>query len=121
MRCDQLMGLNTWARKFIKGNPDVLLYTDMVTRTYPDGRVETFTKEQRGSDVERFETNDCYVGMGFQEYVLYQYKMTDSSIYKEDVQAEPWSSGPVFFLALKDAKGAWVKESLWTDEEIDNA
>lgn len=43
--------------------------------------------------------------------------------YYEYVQECPWSSGPVIFLALRKetANGPIVRESLWDEEEIDNA
>ncbi|MEK9180319.1 MAG: hypothetical protein AAB897_02815 [Patescibacteria group bacterium] len=42
-------------------------------------------------------------------------------MFYEEVQAEPWSSGPVFFLALQDEDGNWVAETLWPEEDIENA
>ncbi|MHA2428916.1 MAG: hypothetical protein ACXADB_12910 [Candidatus Hermodarchaeia archaeon] len=45
------------------------------------------------------------------------YKMT---LVLEEVQASPWSSGPCFFLALKDKESReWIKESLWTNQEME--
>ena len=39
--------------------------------------------------------------------------------YREYIQAEPWSSGPCIFIALWDIENNIpVKDSLWTDEEI---
>lgn len=49
---------------------------------------------------------------------LRQYTLPNGCVYREKVQAEPWSSGPCYFVALVDETGAWVPESLWTDEEL---
>jgi hypothetical protein len=39
--------------------------------------------------------------------------------YTEYVYATPWSSGPMYFIALKDNEtGDPVPDSLWTDEEM---
>jgi len=40
-------------------------------------------------------------------------------IVYEVVQASPWSSGPVIFTALKDHTHRWIKDSLWSDEEME--
>lgn len=39
--------------------------------------------------------------------------------YFEFVQVVSWSSGPMFFIALKDVDGDEILESLWTDTEIE--
>lgn len=40
-------------------------------------------------------------------------------LYIDYVQCEVWSSGPVIFLAIKDRlTNEPVKETLWTDEEL---
>ena len=54
-------------------------------------------------------------------YGLSRYRLADGRVFEEDIQAEPWSSGPVFFLALKDEHGEWAPESLWSEEQINNA
>jgi len=43
------------------------------------------------------------------------------SVYAEYVQDEPWSSGPCIFLALRGPDGAPVTESLWPQEDLDEA
>lgn len=51
---------------------------------------------------------------------LYRYKgMHGVFLFEEYVQAEPWSSGPMYFVALKSLKtGEPVPQSLWSDEEM---
>lgn len=59
-----------------------------------------------------------YTGMFDNQYPLMQYELTDGRYADEFLQAEPWSSGPMFFLGLKVSDG---QEFRWTQEEIDNA
>jgi hypothetical protein len=47
--------------------------------------------------------------------------MPNGSVFEEFVQAEPWSGGPCYYIALKNKRGAVVRQSLWTDEELGNA
>lgn len=47
-----------------------------------------------------------------------EYPALAPGVYKEYVQAEPWSSGPCYFLAIMGPDGP-IQETLWTDEEID--
>ena len=127
MRCDQHMGLNGWAETFVAGE-QVLQYTEKGTRIYPDGKEEPFERPILGSNV-KIEQNGGYDGMfsymreddESHDYPLFKHIFPDGRIYYEEVQESPWSSGPVFFLALKDEKGEWVKESLWSEEEINDA
>jgi len=61
-----------------------------------------------------YETYDHYYGMFDDEYTLKQYKTTLGTA-EEYVQAEPWNSGPMFFLGLKLPSGDKLE---WTEEEI---
>ncbi len=113
IRMDQLMGLLPWAEEFVAGTP-VLCYTEEVTRIYPDGRKETCEPRLvHRSLVKEEKSGECFTGMFDQEYSLSKYTFPDGRVYFERVEKEPWSSGPMFFLALQDAKGNWVPESLW--------
>jgi hypothetical protein len=121
MRSDQFMGLNEWASKFVQGVP-ILVYTEEVVRVYPDGRRETQPpRPVHESSTKRVEDGKTYSGMFEDTYPLGRYIFPNGQVYYEEVQAQPWSAGPVFFLALRDEKGEWVPESLWPDEEIENA
>jgi hypothetical protein len=66
----------------------------------------------------KLEVCGHYYGMYDQEYNLYQHQLKSGKIAEEFVQADPWSSGPCFFLGLRISDGA---EILWDQEEIDNA
>lgn len=118
MRCDQVMGLNERADEIVEGG-QILLYTEEVTRKYPCGKIETgITRPVSISDVKREPSGEHFCGMMDQEYPLFKYTFKDGHVLFERVQCEPWSSGPVVFLALQDESGKWIEESLWTDEEI---
>lgn len=72
---------------------------------------------------KQFITNPIGVVTGmFDEEVhtLLEYKLTDGNWVEEYIQAEPWSSGPVIFLALRDKESKRVIVE-WSQEDIDNA
>lgn len=52
---------------------------------------------------------------------LHEYTFADSRVYREDIQAVIWSSGPCYFAALRDWNGQWVRKSLWSGADIANA
>lgn len=120
IRMDQHMGLNDWAINFVAGE-QVPAYTEQGVRVYPDGKEEKFGRTITKSSVEMEPSGGHYFGMYGVEHPLSKYTFPDGRVFYEAMQADPWSSGPVFFLALKDENGEWVKESLWSDEEIENA
>jgi hypothetical protein len=119
MRMDQHFGLNPWASNFVLG--EQIPVTEKTTRIYPDGTKEEFVKEVDISKVKKEPSGGLYVGMFEDEFPLYRYTFPDERTFFEAVQSDQWSSGPCFFLALKDENGEWVKESLWDEEEIENA
>ena len=121
IRCDQFMGLNEWASNFVKGEP-VFVCTEEVTRVYPDGRRETLKpRPVFEPSVKMEESGELYSGMSEDEYPLHKYTFPDGRVYFEKLQAAPWSSGPVHFLALQDENKNWVPESLWAEEAIEAA
>ena len=123
IRETQIQGLSAAARALVAGKR-ILLYGESIVRTFPDGRVEDLGEHDVfGSDVKKEKSGETFHGMFPEEetYPLYRYTFPDGHVFEEAVQAEPWSSGPVIFLALKNENGEWVEESLWLQEEIDNA
>lgn len=121
IRCDQDMGLNVWAQNFVEGKK-VLAYIERTLRIYPDGETKVMPDHPiLVSNVGAEESGEHYVGMFEDEYPLHKYTFQDGKVFYERVQDCPWSSGPVFFLALQDESGQWVRESLWPDEDIGNA
>lgn len=120
MRCDQVRGLNYWARAELEGG--YVKVKDKVTRIFPDGVIEQFEEENIVSLVKIETSGKKYSGMFDNEYALMKYTFPDGRVWEEYEQAAPWSSGPVIFLALKDTKtGTIIKESLWSEAEIENA
>jgi len=114
-RCDQYIGLNSWARRLI--HQPKLSYRDFTTRVYDNGEVETLEVKCGYKQLSISEPSGETFG-GFEgDYELKKHTMPDGRVYKEFLQASPWSSGPMFFIALK-LDGEIVKESLWTDEEM---
>ena len=62
---------------------------------------------------------DYFIGMFEDKYPLCRAIFPDGVIIEEFVQAEVWSSGPCFFIALRK-NGEEIKESLWEQKDIDN-
>lgn len=116
IRCTQWIGLSPAAEAMIAGE-SVLLYTEVGVRKYPDGREEPFERSTQGSSVETIESGRFAYGMFDEEIPLNNYRLPDGRLLEEHVQAEPWSSGPMIFTALKH-NGEWVEESLWPEKEI---
>lgn len=120
MRTDQYIGLNPWARTFVEGQQE-FLYTEEVTRTFPSGEVLVIApRKVMGTNVVLSQYDEIEGAFG-NTFPLFSYKFSDGREYFEYVQAQPWSSGPCYYLALRDGKGNPVPESLWPQEEIDNA
>lgn len=54
--------------------------------------------------------------------VLYRYTFRDGRVLEGYTQAEPWSSGPCTFMALRDAETKEpVPETLWSEKDINDA
>ncbi len=117
-RSDQYIGLNDWARALVHQRRDVREVGDTIL---PNGDAVPFDRKGTAL-VAGVETIGEIVG-AFSDCVahLSRYTLPDGRVFDEFVQAEPWSSGPCYFIALKDGEGNEVAESLWSDEEIDNA
>ena len=118
MRCDQFIGLNEWASKRVSGTKTV---RERGVRIFADGTRKRFYRTVR-IPTARVEVISKLSG-AWTDHVadLHRYTMPDGEVYVEYVQAEPWSSGPCYFIALRGADGQPVPESLWTEDDIDNA
>lgn len=117
MRTTQIIGL-TKAAKELLNNYEPTRIIEKLQRIYPDGHTEQFEREVT-EDPRKTEECGSFFGMFDEEYPLRRYTMPNGKVYEEYVQAEPWSSGPCIFLALRNENGP-VKESLWSEEEINN-
>lgn len=114
IRMDQPMGLNDWANALVNK-------CKMVRHvSFNFGEGLRFSK-MPVMLVKAEESGDFYYGMCEQAYPLMKYTLPDGRIFREYLQVQPWSSGPMSFLALMDGNGKPVLESLWTEEEIDRA
>jgi hypothetical protein len=115
-RFDQYRGLNDWAKRTVLKREKVRITGVM---HFSDGRVKRFS---RWSNVPkaRIKVIGIIEGSWIPKVAdLHRYSMPGGKVYEEYVQCAPWSAGPVYHIALKDAKtGQPVAESLWTDEEI---
>lgn len=120
MRQDNIVGLTSAALELIKNRitETVLLYTEQTIRIYPNGLKETLPLKPIMEASYKKEEYSSYHGMFDTEYPLFKYIFSDGTVLFEAVQEEAWSSGACFFLALKNEKGEWVKESLWLEDDI---
>jgi len=97
MHCTQVIGLNNsaieWIDKNCKNTPTI----------------------------DSGNTFEGIFGGNEDTYKLYKYITNSGREVEEYIQAEPWSSGPCFFIALRyvNTKRPVIK-SLWSQEEINN-
>lgn len=109
MRMDQYVGLSYGGQKFLEENAEVdhfqLLKNGEIVEEYTEPR------KTRCGQIEGAFGND---------FPIFEYSLKDGSIVYEFVQASPWSSGPVYFIALSYDEEAQnpVAESLWYEEEM---
>lgn len=115
MRCDQHMGLNAWATEFLEAKAVKLVKVERITTV--EGQLVSETEYP----IPNRKPCGEYEGMFGNPYTLWEYQTSTLGIVREYVQAAPWSSGPCHFLALKDVEGNPISDSLWSQEDIDNA
>jgi hypothetical protein len=118
MRCDQYVGLNKWASDKVSRQQTV---REVGARILPNGRAVPFDR-QVVVPVAKVEVIGKITG-AWKDVVanLHRYTLPDGRVYEEFIQAEPWSSGPCYFIALKNLKGNVISQSLWTTDELNNA
>lgn len=113
----QVVGLSEKGAKLVESKP-ALVARDYVTRVFlKDGRIQNFNKEVWEESVVKFTWTEIE-GMYDDVVGLTAYNLPDGQLLREHVQLSPWSSGPMFFFALKDRDGNWIPESLWTTREV---
>jgi hypothetical protein len=115
-RFDQYLGLNDWAKRTVCKREKVRIEGVM---QFSDGRRKRFVRWANVPQA-RIKVIGIVTGAWKPKVAdLHRYSMPDGRVYEEYVQCAPWSGGPVYHIALKNAKtGLPVAESLWTDEEI---
>lgn len=126
MRMDQYIGLNDWASNMLESYKVkcVVAHVAHPEGSDDDPNPKSFDLPSTEEMVPLYDVEIIgKIEGAWDNYVanLHRYTMPDGTVYNEYVQAEPWSSGPCYFIALKNADGNIVHNSLWTDDEINNA
>ncbi len=114
-RSDQYIGLNDWARRHVTGKQKV---REVGVRIHANGKKVNFNRWRRVPNARKEHVGVIHGAWIPVVAPLHRYTMPDGRVFVEYVQAEPWCSGPCYFIALKDKHGNPVPESLWTDEEM---
>ena len=107
-----------WTRRFLDGSSK-LLYTDVVTRFYPDGTTVQLKPSPVYGPADTPIAEPC--GDRFAAiYPLYRYRFRDGREYREIVQiiAADANGRQIYLLALEDARGRWVIDSFWNAAEV---
>lgn len=117
MRTDQLYGLNAWARNLVLATQTT---SEIGVRKYDGGIIEAFEREvtvpvAKTTNIGEIESA---FAPGTKAFDLKRYELPDGRVFDEYVQAAPWSGGPCYYIALKDAAGNPVPESLWTKKQM---
>ena len=105
-RSTQVIGLNHKAEAWLKENAK----EDWIGDSCP----------HCGKKIEKdfvMTFSDNISGLCGEEIPLYKYLLKDGNWVQEAEQLSPWSSGPMIFTALK-LDGKWIKETLWTNKEV---
>jgi hypothetical protein len=110
-RTDWFVGLNGRARKYLEENGRW-------------GKIQTLDDEGKIIREEpwlicEMGTKYRWVSMFGDEHPLRVFPLKNGKEVYEKVQADPWASGPNFFICLVDENDKEIAESLWTDEEIE--
>jgi len=107
MRCDQMIGVTEKASNFLADNMLDAEECPCCHRPFP----------------RKLETCGKFFGMYDNEHQLRLYRLKDGGYAEEFIQADPWSSGPCFFIGLKvfDVDGHFLQEFLWDQKDIDYA
>jgi hypothetical protein len=115
MRCDQYVGLNEWASEKVSRQ---VMVREVGARILPNGKALPFDRTIK-VPVAKVEVIGTITG-AWTDHVanLHRYSLPDGRVYEEFIQADPWSSGPCYYIALKNNKGNLIRQSLWTDEEL---
>lgn len=116
MRMDQYIGLNDWAKGLVYATQTV---REVGARILPNGKVESFDRTVR-VPLATVEVIGKIEG-AWNDHVadLHRYTMPNGSVFEEYIQADPWHGGPCYHIALKNKRGRAVRQSLWTQKELD--
>lgn len=113
IRMDQWVGLPAEAIEFIFNNREEQKVITIVLDSQGNiVETNTHTRLSLSNDGEA-----VYGMFGTPAGYLREWTLSDGRTVREQVQAEPWSSGPMFFTQLVDDSGEILYA--WTQEEID--
>lgn len=117
MRCDQYMGLNKWAQKRVN---EKVLARVTATLTKRDGKVVEIDREQE-VPVAMITVIESIAG-AYKDHVanLHRYTMPSGVVYEEYVQETIWCGGPNYYIALRRVGGKPLKQSLWTQKQLNS-
>lgn len=118
-RSATLVGLNkravNWLNKYCK----VRDYTQETVRKYTDGTPD-YVFTHQGKEIVSEDSDRIIYGLSDEEMTTMKIYplLNDNGSVEEFVQCEPWSGGPVIYLALRftDTKKP-IRVSLWSDRE----
>ena len=118
LRCELIAGLNEWAKAFVASEL-VRTHDAMVPWTTSFGDVElNVIPHFEGLEIQKEQYAE-YAGLGGDTAPLHRYTFPDGRVYCEVEQEHPpLSVFPVVFLALQDAQGRILPQSLWPEEVV---
>lgn len=109
MRMDQIMGLSEGGKKYLEQHAS----RDLILTIRNGGLVD------KKSQVSKEKSDwDSIVGMNGEDICFHKYLLKDGSWVFEYPQTTIYSSGPMYFLALKLKGGKIVEETLWSETEL---
>ena len=114
IRMDQHMGFTDAGREFIDNHAEIA-GTRITKEVYESGEERILSIEPIYVTKEYDEFRGAY-----DPFPLREFTARDGSVFREAVQASPWSSGPMIFMALQNENGEWIEETLWDEEEINS-
>lgn len=113
MRAEQWIGLSPAAKAWLQ-----MSVGEQTVEVFHSVNGAAPTKVGEYTEVPR-ELHRVQAGALGGEHPLYKYVTHDGIEIIEDIQLEPWSSGPMTFVALRGLDGKWVIPALWTRDAID--
>ena len=121
MRTDQYMGLSPRAQEFLENNGLKCIITQI--KEFPKDPIKKTVTSERKVWTELWrEPYDEIEGAFGNKFSLYMYRLSDRTKIIEEIQEQPWSSGPCFFLCLKYKKtDVLIPDTRWTEQEIEDS
>lgn len=116
IRQDQMIGLSNAALSFIS---ELSQKDEIVNIRFVNGKLEDIVTAIVAKMVKNDKSDKYkFLGMFEDEYKLNAYLLKDGTKIYEKLQEDPWSSGPMFFLALVNENDEWIEATKWSEEEI---